>query len=185
MNRLPEYPSRRSIRLPGYDYGQAGAYFVTIVTAGRRPVFGNVVDGDMVLSDVGLIAVEEWERTAIVRPDVELDAFVVMPNHMHGIIVIPDRHDGRATPRVAPTSAAPRGSGPPTESLGAIVGQFKAAVTRRATALRNLPGTPLWQRNYFEHIIRDETDLERIRAYISNNPSRWDGDVENPSHAKA
>jgi putative transposase len=125
---MTAYNHRRSLRLRDYDYSQNGAYFVTICTHQGTCPFGDVVDGDMVLNEWGAIVREEWLRTAIVRINIELDAFVVMPNHMHGIIVIVD-NDGTIGPtrRVAPTHA----TGPKSGSVGAIIGQFKSIVTKR------------------------------------------------------
>ncbi len=181
-------PNRRSIRLRGYDYTQAGAYFVTIVTQDRAHLFGEVVGGDMRLNEYGQMVREEWFRAAALRPYVQLfdDEFVVMPNHVHGIIWIVDDNDDNddvgATRRVAPTPTAtviPRG--PVSGSIGAIVGQFKSAVARRINALRGTPGASVWQRNYYEHIIRNNEALNRIRQYIADNPIRWELDHENPA----
>jgi REP element-mobilizing transposase RayT len=210
--------NRRSIRIQGYDYAQAGAYFITICAYQRQCLFGRIVDGRVQLNRWGQIVTEEWLRSEEVRPTVMLDVFVVMPNHLHGIIVLTEsvgatrwvahseHHDPanvgatrwvaqpdspnvhrqascrdmrfhaveqRATRRVAPT-------GPTRGSIGAIVGQVKPAVSKRVNALRHTPGATLWQRNYYEHIIRDADDYEEIRWYIENNPARWTEDRENP-----
>ncbi len=171
----PAKHHRRSIRLPGYDYTQPGAYFVTICTHNREPLFGRVVNGEMVLNAWGRIVWEEWFRTAQVRPYVELfeDEFVVMPNHIHGIIWIV-RDTVGAQRRCAPTKpggVTPNNVAP--GSLGAIVRAFKSAVTKRINALRGTPGARVWQRNYYEHIIRNERALNAIRRYIAENPQRW------------
>ena len=202
MKYDPEKHHRRSIRLKGYDYSQAGAYFITIVTQGRTCLFGDVEDGEMRLSTWGEIAREEWFKTAQIRPYVRLhDAeFVVMPNHVHGIIWIVDdddnvvgarrRHVGarrrRApTGRDAPVSdhdtTVERFGVPVCGSIPTIVRAFKSATTKRVNALRNTPGAPVWQRNYSEHIIRSEESLNRIRDYIANNPLQWEWDRENPN----
>ena len=186
---------RRSIRLQGYDYTQPGAYFVTICTHGREMLFGQVVDGEMMLNDYGEIVREEWFRTAQVRPYVALfeDEFVVMPNHIHGIVWIVETDDPvgatqravGAQRRCAPTTnVRPRGATPnnvPPRSLGAIVRGFKSAVTRRINARRGTPGARVWQRNYWEHVIRDERALDAIRRYIAANPLRWHLDRYNPN----
>jgi REP element-mobilizing transposase RayT len=151
---------RHSIRLRGYDYAQAGAYFVTLCVQGHAELFGQVAGGAVELTEIGRIVAEEWEYTPAMRPNVELDAFVVMPDHLHGIVVIAQRDDGAAAPEAARTRS-------PAHSVGAIVRGFKAAVVRRV-------GTPLWQRNYYEHIIRNDADLDRIRHYIATNPARWE-----------
>ncbi|MBE7511262.1 MAG: transposase [Anaerolineales bacterium] len=176
---------RRSIRLKHYDYAQNGAYFVTICTHERRCFFGTIRDGEMMVNAWGQIVIEEWEQTAILRPNVALDAFVVMPNHVHGIIVMVD--DGRGMMHHAPTDHAPTQppdhappkrefSKPIAQSLSTIIGTFKAAVTRRINRLPNASGHSIWQRNYYEHIIRNDDDLIRIREYIETNPSRWQQD---------
>lgn len=182
MKDRPRTHRRRSIRLQGYDYTQAGAYFITICTQDRACLFGDIVDGEMRLNPFGHIVLEEWQRTALVRPHVTLDAFVIMPNHIHGIIVInDDANPVGATRRVAPTTMTPEivRAGPASGSVGAIVGQFKSAATKRINALRGAPRAPVWQRNYYEHIIRDDESLNRIRQYIGQNPLRWDLDREN------
>ena len=180
----PQRYRRRSIRLPGHDYTQPGAYFVTICTYNREPLFGQVVDGKMVMNAFGRIVWEEWFRTAQVRPNVELfeDEFVVMPNHIHGIIWIVGEPVG-ATRRVAPTDGHPRG--PVPGSIGAIVGQFKSIVTKRINQMRGTPGARVWQRNYYERIIRNERALNAIRRYIAENPLRWYRDRYNPDAASS
>jgi len=174
----------RSIRLPGYDYTRPGAYFVTICTHNREHLLGNVVDGSMRLSTWGQIVQEEWFRTADLRPYVRLetDEFVVMPNHIHGILwIVGDAGEVIAQRRCATTK--PGGVTPNNVtpgSLGAIIRAFKSAVTKRINRMRGTPGAPVWQRNYWEHIIRDERALQAIRRYIVNNPLRWHLDRYNP-----
>ncbi len=178
----PTKHHRRSIRLPGYDYTQPGAYFVTICTHRRAHLFGRVVDGEMVLNEYGEIVREEWFRTTQMRPYVELfeDEFVVMPNHVHGIIWIVEPNVG-AQRRCAPPK--PGGVTPnnvASGSLGAIIRSFKSAVTRRINVLRGTSGARVWQRNYWEHIIRNERALNAIRRYILYNPDRWAWDRYTP-----
>lgn len=168
---------RRSIRLRGYDYSQSGAYFVTVCVKNRRFVFGKVMNGRMMLNDAGRMVEGEWLKTPAVRPQVQLDEFVVMPNHFHGIIII--RNDlgiVGATRRVAPTMKRP--AGPMAGSVGAMMAQFKSTATKRIRAFGHSDFA--WQRNYYEHIVRDEDSLNRIREYILTNPLRWDLDRENP-----
>jgi putative transposase len=185
---------RRSIRLLGYDYRSTGMYFITICTEGRATVFGEVVNGEMVLSDLGKVAWEEWQRSADVRREITLDAFVVMPNHIHGIVAINredttvspvSRHGVRPTPlvirAVSDSNARPVPRSRAGGSLGSLVAGFKATVTRRINELRDTPGERVWQRNYYEHIVRNNTDLARIREYIVTNPLHWHLDRENPS----
>ena len=176
----PDQHHRRSIRLKNYDYTQPGAYFVTICTHQRTSLFGQVVDGEMAVNELGEIVRQEWFCTAQVRPYVKLfaDEFVVMPNHIHGIIWITN-HVG-AQRDCAPT---PRGSTPNNVapgSLGAIIRAFKSAATKRINIHRGTPGAPVWQRNYYEHIIRNDRALHTIRRYIANNPMRWHLDRYNP-----
>lgn len=178
---------RRSIRLPGYDYAAAGAYFITICTQGRECLFGQVADGEMRLNDLGEIVREEWEKSARMRVEIELGEFVVMPNHFHAIVVI-RWGDGRGDRPVARTEEKPvartknrpdgqkRPNGPDSRSIGALMAGFKSAVTGRINQIRKTPGTPVWQRNYYEHIIRDEQSCENIAAYILNNPRQWEAD---------
>ena len=173
----PERHHRRSIRLKGYDYTQPGAYFVTICTYDRRCLFGRIVDGAMRLNLFGKIVRDEWFKTSQVRQNVVLypHEFVVMPNHIHGIIRIVGNLVG-AQRRCAPTCRINVTPG----SLGAIVRAFKSATTRRINQIRNTLGQPVWQRDYYEHIIRNEDELDRIRGYIVDNPPRWHLDRENP-----
>jgi len=164
---------RRSVRLKDYDYSQEGAYFVTVSAHNRECLFGDVVNEKMRLSPVGQIVRDEWLRTESIRRDVTMDEFVVMPNHLHGIICI-----RRGTLQRAPT--VERFGKPASDSLPTIVRLFKSATTKRVNILRNMPGTPVWQRNYYEHIIRDEDDLNRISQYIQDNVLQWVYDKENP-----
>ncbi len=173
MTINPETRNRRSIRLRDYDYASAGAYFITIVTRERRCLFGEVSDGEMRLNHWGENVQNEWEQSARIRNEIGLDAFVVMPNHVHGIMVITNSSE-RATRR------SPLHSGPTKRSLGVFVGGFKSAVTKSIRELQGELGTVIWQRNYFEHIIRNDESLERIRRYIQDNPARWEFDRENP-----
>jgi putative transposase len=174
---------RRSIRLKGYDYTQAGAYFVTICTKDRACLFGDVADGVMRLNQMGHIVRQCWLAIPNHVPHVLLDEFVVMPNHVHGILVIMPTHDVGAT-HASPlqnddTSTRPRG--PQPRSVASIVGSFKSAAAKRINEHRGTPGAPIWQRNYYEHIIRDDESLNLIRNYIADNPLRWQIDAENPN----
>ncbi len=164
---------RRSIRLKGYDYSQVGAYFVTICVQHRKHLFGNVVDGKMVLNEWGQVVSDEWIKTPTLRPNVELDSWVVMPNHFHGIILITDVLHAHAEEGLITEPASFQS---PSQTIGAIVRGFKSAVTKQINIMRKTPAVPLWQRNYYEHIIRDEDALNRIRQYIINNPAKWHQD---------
>jgi putative transposase len=166
---------RRDLRLPGFDYSTPGAYFVTVCTAGRRCVLGEVKDDAVAASEVGKAVALSWQEIRSHYAGVETDVFVVMPNHMHGILWLtgePAVEAGSARPDVADRAS------PPT--LGRILGFFKYHSTARANELRGTPGAPLWQRSYFDHVIRTEVSLQRIREYIHGNPLRWELDRENP-----
>lgn len=173
----PERHHRRSIRLQGYDYTQPGKYFITICTQGHVCLFGDVVNGEMRLNGCGRIARDEWLKTADLRQRVQLDAFIVMPNHIHGIIVLTD--DGRRETLFRTPTTEQFGK-PTSDSIPTIVRLFKSSVTTRINKLLGTPGTSVWQRNYYEHIVRDDGSLNRIRQYIENNPARWSTDRNNP-----
>jgi len=229
----PDRHHRRSIRLRGYDYSQAGAYFVTICTQGRQCCFGDIVDGEMHLNDAGRMVWAEWHALPARFPGIALDEFVVMPNHLHGIMWIAgattradvvgaplvgaqsvDQPDGAttdgattdgATTRVAPTGTdvvgaplvgaqsvdQPDGAttnGATTRvapTLGEVVGAYKSIATGSyIQGVKDNNWSPfegrLWQRNYYEQIIRDDKALDGIRQYILDNPARWADDEENP-----
>src|SRR5574341_2258341 len=170
---------RRSIRLSGYDYSQAGAYFVTICTQNRQCLFGEIVDEEMGLSDAGRIVQSVWVELPQHYVGVDIDGFVVMPNHIHGIIVLIDDVVGagldvRAGLKPAPTARKRRG-------LPEIVRAFKTFSSRHINQWRDTPGMPVWQRNYYEHVIRGEDQLNRVRRYIEDNPMMWETDRENPA----
>ncbi len=178
---------RRSIRLKGYDYSQAGAYFVTVCTQNRECLFGEIADFEMRLNEYGRVVNETWEWLRQQYSRVDLDEWIVMPNHLHGIILMTDKNDlndsGRGGSRTAPTS---RDSGivpAPTKRkpLGRLIGAFKTVSTKRINEIRATAGAQVWQRNYYEHIIRDEKELNRIREYIAANPALWANDENNPA----
>ena len=174
MGASDKKPRRQSIRLRGYDYTRCGAYFVTICADQRRPLFGYIANAEMQLSALGQIAAETWRAMRIHFPNVELDEYIVMPNHMHGIIILTV-----AAQHAAPSLPPPRPFAVRPGSLGAIVRSFKSAVSKRANEL-HLKAGALWQRNYYEHVIRDDVSLARIREYIVTNPLRWELDRKNP-----
>ena len=188
-------PRRKPLRLKGYDYSRAGAYFITVVVQGRLCLFGDVVGGEMGLNDAGKMVRRVWDGMPDRFSFIEMDEFVVMPNHVHGVIIIhqppasdvppvgasrvgalddPRLHyDTRATTRVAPT-------------LGDVVGALKSLTTvEYGRGVRETGWSPfdkrLWQRNYYERIIRNESELGLAREYIANNPMKWAFDHENPS----
>ena len=173
MKYDPKKHHRRSIRLKGYDYCQVGAYFVTIVTQDRVCLFGAVVDGEMRLNDAGRMVAQCWQQIPAHFPHVELDEFVMMPNHVHGIIIVVGARHAVPLPE--------RFGKPVSGSLPTIIRSFKSAATKRINELRGTTGTRVWQRNYYEHIIRDEQSWDRIREYIVNNPLQWELDRLNPN----
>jgi putative transposase len=170
---------RRSIRLKEYDYAQPGGYFVTIVTYHRDLLFGEIVDGKMILNEFGCIMDECWRAIPDHFPNLKLGTYVVMPNHVYGIIVIRENISLSVGARhVSPLQETSIPRGFKRGSIGAIVASFKAAVTRRIGREHNATG--IWQRNYYEHVIRDHQDWDRIHRYIESNPSMWAEDEENP-----
>lgn len=196
----PQIHHRRSIRLKGYDYSQAGAYFVTIVAWHREMLFGEIVDGEMILNRNGKIVQEAWFDLKNHYRHVILGAFIIMPNHAHGIIVLvdddrrggssmiggtisPDEFhvgdvsllEGKTRPYVKPK---------PRHGLPEIVRAFKSFSARRINRLRRTDGIPVWQRNYYEHIIRNDREMDNITRYIESNPSMWAEDDENPTRSK-
>ena len=164
MKYHPAIHNRHSIRIPGYDYSQQGSYFVTVCVQNKECLFGNVVDGKMVLNEFGYIISETWQWLATQYKYILLHEWIIMPNHLLGIIEFcVDRWGGS---RTAPTETK-------CKPLGRIIGAFKTVSTKRINKIQNTPGRKLWQRNYYEHVVRDENDLNRIREYIINNPLNW------------
>ena len=190
MKYNPDIHHRRSIRLKGYDYSQGGVYFVTICTHNRECIFGKIVDNEMTLNDYGKIVYEEWFLSTKIRNEIRLyeNEFVIMPNHIHGIVwVIYDDNVG-ATGR-SPLQKHDRSPqqknhlpyydnphGPKNKSLSSFIAGYKSSVTKKINQIRQTPCTPVWQRNYYEHIIRNEIELNKIREYILNNPMNWETD---------
>jgi len=177
---------RKSVRLSGYDYTQPGAYFVTLCTRNREHLFGEIIDGKMHWNDYGYIAHETSEWLPRQYLYVELDEWIVMSNHLHGIITI-HSNCGKGRSRPAPTVGNHLIDPPaPTiddsekrKPLGDLIGAFKTVSAKRINLLRKTSGVQIWQRNYYEHIIRSEAAWNRIRVYIVNNSLRWDRDKEN------
>lgn len=182
----PNIHHRRSIRLKGYDYSQAGLYFVTICCDGRICRFGEIENSEMKLNEMGLIAFNEWLKTSEIRQNVELDVFVVMPNHIHGIIILNDMGRGELhSPNNSPNNSdnnsdnnikgecdSPLRS--PSNNIGAIVRGYKSSVTKQIRLIND--NIVVWQRNYHEHIIRNEQSYQTISNYIINNPAKWNDD---------
>lgn len=170
---------RRSIRLKGYDYSQPGAYFITICTHLNHALFGKILDGDMQLNDLGRAVQFTWNDLVNHVDNIELGPFVIMPNHIHGIIQIIEPYVGAGSVRAGSVRA---GSEPaPTSAkiqtpLPEIVRQFKTFSARRVNNLRNSAGEPVWQRDYYEHIIRNNESFRTIGEYILTNPIQWEND---------
>ncbi len=193
MNTINQH-HRRSIRLKEYDYSQSGECFVTVCTHNHECTLGEIINGEMWLNENGKIVQEEWLRTTIVRPDVQLDLYVVMPNHIHGMIVLnEDRRMKQSDNPVGANCHSPQekthnnpfNNGAyidtplqnkfrsPSNTIGAIVRGFKSATTKRINDIRRTPRMQFWQRNYFERIIRNDKELNNIRDYIHNNVLQW------------
>ena len=188
---------RRSIRLKDYDYTSPGAYFVTLVTWRRENLFGKVVDGAMQLNTWGFLAENEWRRLGQRFESLIVDEFVVMPNHIHGILMVleNDRSESDAvgarqkdsSPSGKTSLASPlqnaiqnNAKGVSRGSIGAMIGAYKSTTARLINGLRRTSGARVWQRNYYEHIIRNEVEMARIQTYILANPAGWESDDENP-----
>jgi REP element-mobilizing transposase RayT len=196
----PDKHHRRSIRLPQYDYAQPGVYFVTICTHERECVLGEVIDGVMRLNDWGIVADRFWDEVAAHFHGAAIDAHIIMPNHAHANIVIvrtPTRrgevsspvsstHDPTRSEVPSPSSpispATQGGETPPLRpTLGQIVAYYKYQTTKTINLMRGMPGAKFWQRNYWEHVIRNEAEMNRIQEYIENNPTRWSNDQLHPT----
>ena len=163
--------NRRSIRLKEYDYSQAEGYFVTICTKNRKSIFGEISNGTIQLNESGLIIEATCQWLSPQYNYVLLDTWVVMPNHFHGIFFI--LNDCRSGSRTAPTKR---------KALGRLIGAFKTVSTKKFNAIHGTSGQPIWQRNYYDHVIRNETDLEEIREYIQTNPLKWLEDENHPAN---
>jgi putative transposase len=183
----PPFQQRRTIRLPGRDYSADGAYFVTVCTVERGPVLGAIVDGQIRLNALGDVVADTWRWLTLRYPDVTLDEWCVMPDHLHGILVLGELltdtsrsrpYMGGSRADMGGTRAAPTGDTvatdvdaqlPRRKPIGGLIGAFKTVSTKRINGLRNTPGALVWQRDFWDHIVRDDPDLHRIRAYIRDN----------------
>ena len=193
-----------------FDYSSAGAYYITLCSFERNNIFGTIENGQILLNECGEIIKTEWLKTPEIRSEIELDEYVIMPNHFHGIIWIDRRgtmhraptectlseyEENRGTMHRAPTNGQGTNEGcingkgtkhraptveqfgkPTSNTIPTIIRGFKSSVTKQFNILRNNPGIPIWQRNYYEHVIRDDRDLLIIRQYIRNNPQNWEED---------
>ena len=173
MNTNPHglpFPQRRQIRLCSYNYKWQGAYFITICTQDKQSLFGHIVNSSMKLNICGEIVESCWKEIPLHYPEAKNEVFIVMPNHIHGIIVIQGLR--RAGSKPAPTNR---------HSLSEIVRGFKTYSSRKINEYRKSQGTPVWQRGYYEHVIRGESEYRQIGEYILFNPAKWEIDYENPN----
>jgi len=169
---------RKQARLGGYDYSQAGGYFITICTHNREYLFGQVINYQMALNEIGKIVKQWWLKLEDRFTNVKLEDYVVMPNHIHGILMVTEEEND-----VGAIHELPLQSGMILRRqmlIPKVVGYFKMNSAKYVNRLRGVVGISLWQRNYYEHIVRNESELSRIREYIQNNPLKWDLDRENP-----
>ena len=192
--------SRHSTRLCKYDYSQSRYYFFTICTTGHKSIFGRILDYKMECNRAGDAVWSAWRELPLRFPAIQLDAFVVMPNHIHGILLLSrpevstgQRPAGRASPAPTQTIAntarrgdpwvarrdSPSRGAPDPVSLGKIIGAFKSLSAAAINRALHRTGS-VWQRNYYDHIVRTANDLDAIRAYIAQNPAQWANDRENP-----
>lgn len=167
LNQVTRMKCRKRTRLRGYDYSYPGAYFVTVCTQKQKLTLGNVRKGKFLPTICGEIAREKWLELPERYPDIELDAFIIMPNHIQGIIFIVE-----AGLKPAPTKKR--------YGLSEIVRAFKTYSSRAINEIRKTPGVHFWQRSFYDHIIRNEMELNRVREYVQNNPLSWELDKENP-----
>jgi putative transposase len=157
MKYNPDFHHRQSIRLKGYDYSTSGAYFITICTHEREYLFGDIVNETIELNSIGEIARTYWQKLAQHHPNIIVDESIVMPNHLHGIICLESSIDT-------------------TKSIAEIIRGFKTFSAKAINKERDLRGVPVWQRNYYDRIIRNQLEFDRVRQYIINNPQNWDTD---------
>lgn len=173
----PDLHHRRSIRLVGHDYSKVGSYFLTICTHDRECLFGDVLDGEMRANALGVKVQECWEDLPHHYESVVLDAFMIMPNHVHGIVILVEFVG-------AGLNSSPKLPARP-QPLSEITRAFKTFSSRRINELRHSPGMPVWQRNYYEHVIRNQAEMDRIREYIIHNPGHWEEDSDNLTRTPA
>jgi len=175
---------RHSLRLKDFDYSQAGAYFVTICTKNRQCIFGTIQKGKMQLNASGRVASAQWQQLPYRFTDLDLGEWVVMPNHIHGILVITGRGEaslnsksGDAEP-LSEDASPPRPIGTTPGSVGAMIQNYKSITSRKISAQIEIMRESVWQRNYYEHVIRNERELNAISEYIHANPQNWEKDTE-------
>jgi REP element-mobilizing transposase RayT len=174
---------RKNIRLPEYDYSSGGAYYVTICTKNKACILGDIKEGQMKLTAIGKIVQEQIQITPKIRRNVTIDSFVIMPNHIHMILLITS-DDGRDMARHVPTTGRGRFGKPQSGTLSTIVGAIKSTITKNIHLQDGADGKSIWQGRFYEHVIRNEKSLEKIREYIYNNPRNWQVDDENSERIK-
>ncbi|MDD4901473.1 MAG: transposase [Patescibacteria group bacterium] len=167
--------NRKSVRLKNYDYSRIGMYFITVCAENRECLFGRIENEKMILNEMGRIVEREWLKTSEIRKEIYLDEYVIMPNHFHAIVFINNNGIGIST--VGANGRSPLRMRP--KSISSLMAGFKSSATSCINKFRHTPLVPIWQRNYYEHIIRNEISLDKIRNYIANNPGGWPNDVEN------
>jgi putative transposase len=171
----PQIHHRRSIRLKKYDYSREGLYYITLCVKDRFHLFGQIINEQMALNEYGEIVKTEWLKIPETRPNIQLGEYIVMPDHFHGIIIIGADSVGAILGGAIHESPQPNES--PLQRrkmvLPKIIGRFKMVSSKQINLLRNTPGIPVWQRDYYEHIIRDERAFLNISSYIINNPRNW------------
>jgi len=187
MLNQKNHPQRQSIRLQEFDYAQSGAYFVTVVCHKRMNLFGEISDGELNLNRAGEIVEKTWLEIPKHFPNVNIDIFIIMPNHIHGIIHIIEDVPLGAThesplPELHHIESPHKSTTLKPRTLGAIVGLFKSTASKRIHRAGLIDNQKIWQRNYFEHIIRDEDDYQQIADYIETNPLNWQYDRDNLDH---
>ncbi len=185
----------RSARAEWWNYAGNGVYFITICTAGREYYFGEIKNGVMILSEMGCIVQQEWDKSFEIRTELFCDAFVIMPNHIHAILRIENNDSnvvgthGRASPHsrayLQPPKPIPDPIQPPQshgvayrppKSISSFVAGFKSVATKRINEFRKMPKSPVWQSRFYDRIIRNDAEYNRIRKYILDNPQKWDKD---------
>jgi putative transposase len=181
MTFNPEIHHRHSIRLPGYDYSRPGYYFVTLCTHEKGCLFGDFENNDIVLNETGMLVKRKWHELPVHFSGIELDKMIVMPNHLHGIIVISDCRGGVVPPQFgAMTEGARTAPLQMGKTLGQMIAWFKYESTKEINrVISGNPDVKIWQRNFYDRIIRDEEELSRIRNYTVANPENWQEDEEN------
>jgi REP element-mobilizing transposase RayT len=166
-----------STRLKDWDYSRSGYYFVTICTQDKKCLFGDVIDEKVRLSAIGEIVADEWQKTAQIRKNVSLDIWIIMPNHLHGIVIINNNNEPHGNTQKG--ESYDNKFGPQANNLSSIIRGFKSATTKRIYRARY---DFSWQSRFYDHIIRNEKSLMKIREYIINNPLKWELDKNNPAN---